>query len=72
MKITVLAKPRSRERKVVKNSDESYTVHVSEPPDEGKANKAIIRALAKHLDIAQSRIELVSGHASKRKILNIL
>lgn len=72
MKITVYAKPRSREKKVVKNSDESYTVYVSEPPDDGKANKAIIRALAKHLGIAQSCVELVSGHSGKKKILNIL
>ncbi|MBI2645029.1 DUF167 domain-containing protein [Candidatus Uhrbacteria bacterium] len=72
MKITVLAKPRSRERKVVKNSDGSYTVWVSEPPDDGKANKAIIYALAKHFNIAQSRVELVSGHAGKKKIVRIV
>jgi len=72
MIIIVLAKPRSREQKVEKNIDGSYTVRVCEPPDDGKANKAIIRALAEHFKVAQSRIEMASGHAGKKKIIKIL
>ena len=72
MKITVFAKPRARIQEVIQNSDGSYTVRVREAPDEGKANTAIIRALAKHFCIAQSRIELISGHAGKKKVFSIL
>lgn len=71
MKIIVLAKPRSRQKRVAKNSDGSYTVWVSEPADEGRANRAILRALAEHLDIPQSRIELIFGHSGKKKIFEI-
>jgi uncharacterized protein (TIGR00251 family) len=72
MTIIVFAKPRSAQQKVEKNTDGSYTVRVCEPPDDGKANKAIIRALTEHFHKAQSCIEIVSGHAGKKKIIKML
>ena len=44
---------------------------VAAPPENGKANRALIALLAGHLDIARGKIRLVSGAASRRKILEI-
>lgn len=48
-----------------------YTVSVKEPAVDGKANKAIIQALAKHFGIAPSLVTLVSGATAKQKIFEI-
>ena len=69
MKIFVTAKPSSKKPRVLKTDERHFIVAVKESPKEGKANRAIIKALAKALDIPQSRIELVAGMTSKRKIL---
>ncbi len=41
------------------------------PPEKGKANKAIVKVLAKWLNMKSSDIQIVSGEKSKDKeILN--
>jgi hypothetical protein len=42
-------------------------VAVTEAPEKGKANKAIIAVLSKALGVAKSSIEIVSGETSARK-----
>jgi len=37
----------------------------------GAANKAVVSALAKHCRVAQSRITILQGHHSPRKIVEI-
>ncbi|MFA6338850.1 MAG: DUF167 domain-containing protein [Candidatus Paceibacterota bacterium] len=84
MKIIVKAKTNSKEEKVERISQPSlgfedtkselvvYKVKVKEPPVDGKANTAIIKALAKYFDIAPSRVSLVSGQSSKQKVFEIV
>jgi uncharacterized protein (TIGR00251 family) len=48
-----------------------YRVYVTVPPEDGKANKEVIKLLAKHFGVAKSRISLVRGHTSKDKIIEI-
>jgi len=70
MKINIRIKPRSKRPKVEKTAD-GYTVYVSEPPVENKANIALVEALSDHLNIPKSRIRIVSGLRSKNKIVEI-
>jgi len=49
----------------------TYRVSVKEAPVAGKANEAIIRALAEYFDTAPSRVRLVTGQSSKQKIFEI-
>jgi len=76
MRINVKAKPNSREEKVIKvnlpgQGDTEFIVFVKEPPIHGLANKAIIHALASHLNVPQSGIRIISGHTSKQKVIEI-
>ena len=48
-----------------------YKVWVREPAVDGKANKAIQKALAEHFHIAPSLVTLMSGQISKQKIFQI-
>ncbi|PJA37619.1 hypothetical protein CO181_02780, partial [candidate division WWE3 bacterium CG_4_9_14_3_um_filter_43_9] len=48
MKIFVKAKPRAKNEKIEKIGEDCFKVSVKEPPEEGKANQAIVKALAEY------------------------
>jgi len=83
MRIIVKAKTKAREKKVervdqpvldlgqTKPKMVTYKVSVKETPIAGKANEAIIEALAEYFNTAKSNITLVSGASAKQKIFEI-
>lgn len=72
MKIFVKAKPNAKKERVEKINDANFAVFVKEPPIKGKANEAIIKALADFMGIASSRLKIISGTASRQKIIEII
>lgn len=73
MKIQVKVKPRSKTEDVTKEMDGGvYVVRVKEPPIEGKANKAVLRLLAKHFGVPESRLRIVGGLSSKNKVIEVM
>ena len=72
MKINVKAKPNSKHEKVEKVDEQNYIVWVKEPPEKGKANNAIRNALAVYFKIGSSNVKIISGYASRNKIIEIL
>lgn len=71
MKISVKVKASSSREKVERIDDSNYAVWVKAKPADGKANEAVIKALAGHFGTAKSNINLLKGQASKHKILEI-
>lgn len=71
MRITVVAKPASRIPSIKLIEPNRYEIAVTQPPEKGKANDAVRRALAGHLGIAPSRLSLVMGHASRTKVFEV-
>lgn len=69
MRITVKAKPNSNENKVEKIDDLNFMVSVKDPPVQGRANRAIIKALSEYFHTPNVRI--ISGHISRNKIVEI-
>ncbi|MDP3790957.1 MAG: DUF167 domain-containing protein [Candidatus Omnitrophota bacterium] len=72
MKISVRVKPNAKKDKVEKISEDEYVVFVKAKPRDGKANYAVREALADHFDIARSRVVLITGEKSKKKIFSII
>ncbi len=79
MRIHVRVRLNAREEKVEKEiiqrlakEEALYRVSVKALPVDGKANTAVIKALAAHFDVASSRIRIVSGHTSREKIVEVL
>jgi len=70
MKIQVIAHPNSK-RPHVENRDGVFHVYVSPPPEDGKANWAVIGALAEHFDVPRFEVELKSGASAKIKLFEI-
>ncbi len=71
MRITVIAHAGSKRASVKKIEPNRYAIHVTEPPEQGKANDAIRRALATELSIAPSRLSLVMGATAKIKLFEV-
>ena len=42
---------------------------VSAPPEDGKANEALVRLIAKALGVGKTRVRIVSGEASRMKMI---
>jgi len=72
MKIFIKAKPNSREEKIEKIDEQNFVVSVKEPPVKGKANDAIRNALAVYFKTSSSSVKIISGFASKNKIIEII
>ncbi len=70
--IEVVVKAGARERSVSENPDGTLTVKTTFPPEKGKANRDVMELVANHLDVAKSRIEIVSGHTYFRKRLRVI
>ncbi|TME58078.1 MAG: DUF167 domain-containing protein [Chloroflexi bacterium] len=46
-------------------------VWVSAPPVGGAANKAVVAAVAKHFNVAESRVRIRSGGRSRTKLVDV-
>ncbi|MCL5666746.1 MAG: DUF167 domain-containing protein [Patescibacteria group bacterium] len=71
MKITVIAHPNSKKPRVEKDLLGTLNVYVSQPPLEGRANHAVLEALADYLHVKRSQVRLVRGEKSKIKVFEI-
>lgn len=71
MKIFVTVKPNARQIKVEVVSPNTLRMAVTEPPVDGRANRAVIRLLASHFDCAPSEVQLVQGTTAKIKLFEI-
>jgi len=61
--------PGARSTAIVGRHGDGWKVRVTSPPEDGKANDAVLRLLAERLDIPSGRVTLVSGPASRDKIV---
>ena len=71
LKIQLKVKARAKERRVEKVAEGRYKVWVKAVPERGKANEAVIEAMSEHLGVPKSRISLVMGQTSSRKVLEV-
>ncbi len=71
MRISIRVKPASRKPGIELAADGVYVVRVKEPPIDGKANKAVLRAVAEALGVSTTSVQLVSGETAKTKRLEI-
>ena len=45
---------------------------VAAPPEDGKANRALVELIADAFDVAKGKVAIVSGEASRIKVIEIL
>jgi uncharacterized protein YggU (UPF0235/DUF167 family) len=70
MRVTVTVKPGSKVAGI-ESTEDGLLLRVRERAVDGAANDACIRALAKHFKLAPSRITLVRGARSRKKLFDV-
>lgn len=68
----IKVKPNSRQgSSIEKDNDGILTVHTTQSAVEGKANSAAISLLAKYLNVPKSQFNIIRGHTSRIKIVEM-
>jgi uncharacterized protein (TIGR00251 family) len=69
IKVKVL--PRSSRTEIVGKENGVYRVKMTDPPVEGRANKALVRFLSETLGVSKSNIEITAGKTSRLKMVRV-
>ncbi len=72
MRFSVIVTPRAGRERVERIDATHLRVAVTAPPHEGRANAAVVKAVAAFLDVAPSRVRIIRGEASRRKIVDVM
>ena len=72
MRVFVLAKPHARQERIEVIDKTHLKISVTEPPEDNRANHAIIGLLARHFTVPLANIYLKSGATSRNKIFEIV
>jgi uncharacterized protein (TIGR00251 family) len=71
VRLEVYIQPRASKTELAGRHDGVIKIRIAAPPVENAANRALIDFIAQHLGIAKRSVRVVSGGASRRKVLEI-
>jgi uncharacterized protein (TIGR00251 family) len=63
--------PRAKQNKVQPQADGSLKVYVTAPPEDGRANEAVVETIAQWLGVKRRDVEIVRGATSRHKVVRI-
>lgn len=66
--LSVRVQPRASHNVIIGVKDGSLLVRTTAPPADGQANRAVIKLLAGHLNVAPSRLVLLRGQTRRDKL----
>ena len=66
--IEVIVKPQAGKTEIIKQSTNQLTIAVKAPPEEGKANKELLKFLSKTYHCIP---EIISGYKKKKKLIRL-
>jgi uncharacterized protein (TIGR00251 family) len=69
--IEIVVRPGAGRDEVAGEHDGALVVRLSAPALEGRANRALRKLVAKRLGVAPSRVEIVRGERSRRKLVRV-
>jgi hypothetical protein len=53
------------------NNDE-ITIGIKAKPEKGEANKEIIKKLSKYFDVSKSKVKIIAGEKSRKKLVEVI
>jgi uncharacterized protein (TIGR00251 family) len=69
--IRVRVQPRASHEGIAGEQDGAIVIRVNAPPEGGRANRAVVKLVARRLGVAQSAVEVARGASSRDKVLRI-
>jgi uncharacterized protein (TIGR00251 family) len=70
-RLTLRVSPGASRAGVVGRRGTAWKVRVAAPPEDGKANAAVIRLLAEAVGVPARNVAILSGHASRDKTVEL-
>jgi len=67
--LPIRAQPGARRNEIRGEQDGALKVSVTQSPEKGKANKALVALLSKRLSLKKSQLEWIAGQTSQHKQL---
>jgi uncharacterized protein (TIGR00251 family) len=71
MRFNLKVIPNASRSEIIVEENGNLKVKVQVPPEDGRANKAIIQLLAQHFKIPKNRVKIVAGEKSHQKIIEV-
>jgi len=76
MKINLRVIPNAKKNEVVEDISDLFGVRrlkvkVNQPPEDEKANKAVIEVLAEYFNVKKSSISITAGLTSRDKVIEV-
>ena len=68
--INVRVIPRAKKNDVIEFAG-GFKVYLTVPPAEGKANRALLEVLARHLNLKKSQLSIIKGEKSRNKVIRV-
>lgn len=65
--LKLYVQPKASRNEIVGIYNDALKIRLTTPPVEGRANKAVISFLAKHMHLPKSSITIKSGHQNRNK-----
>jgi len=69
--IALRVTPKASRNQIALAEDGTLRAYVTVVPEDGKANAAVVKMLAKALGIAKSRLTLIRGQTARDKVFRI-
>ncbi len=69
--LAVRAQPGAKKNAILGVQAGALKVSVTAPPEDGRANEALVEVLKECLDVKRSQIELISGRTNRNKVFLI-
>ena len=69
--IAIRVQPRAGRDEIAGERDGAIVVRVKAPPEGGRANRAVVKLLARRLGVPQSAVEIARGAAAREKLVRV-
>lgn len=70
-RINIYVQPRASRTEIAGMHDGCIKIRLAAPPVDGAANAALVEFIADRLNIAKSKVRVVTGQSSRRKVVEV-
>jgi uncharacterized protein len=70
-RVRLRVSPGARRSELVGRHGDGWKVRVTAPPEDGRANDAVLDLLAEQLELPRRSLSIVSGHTAREKIVRM-
>jgi len=70
-RVRLRVSPGARKTELAGRHGEGWKVRVSAPPEDGRANDAVLELLAKRVGLPRRALSIVSGHKGRDKVVEM-